>query len=140
MPDMFTELALALIAGVTTLGVAVINLLGRRSKSNPKPDAEIAEENQLAHETNTPASPGGEDYKGASLMSLSISVQHLSKEIKDTESRHTRDLELMNQRISRIQHSYDLLYAWAQKVIKDWTHLRLEERPYPLPEGIHHPE
>lgn len=141
--DQITELGVAVVAAAALVIVAVIQTTTRRKDRAPKTDAEVARENQAFTETQTPVSPSGDRHDAAGLLALSFALADMERErkadrveIDGFRADHTE----IKSRLSVLEHSYPLLYRWAQKHIEEWDELRLRPYPLPLPEGIHHPK
>lgn len=125
------------VAGIAGAALIVATLIKKDWGSKPaKTEAEKARNNRAFEATHTPASPGGDDLTVTGLVSLANQVGVMRDELKATR----KELSETSVRVTTIERSYTLLYQWAQKIIKDWDELRHQEKPLPLPHGIHHPE
>lgn len=141
--DQITEITVALVAAAALVVVAIINTAPKRKNGVPKTEVEVERENRLVEQVATPISPGGDRHDAAGLLALSMALADL--QLKREEDRkeidgYRQDHSDIKSRLSVLEHSYPLLYRWAQKHIEEWDELRLRVKPLPLPEGIHHPK
>lgn len=141
--DQITELGVAVVAGLALVVVAIIQTAAKRKTGDEKTPAEVARENQLVEQVATPISPHGDRHDSAGLLALSLALADLERDRKSDRAEmdsYRREHNDIKDRLSILEHSYPLLYRWAQKHIEEWDELRLRVKPLPLPEGIHHPK
>lgn len=75
----------------------------------------------------------------AKALSLAQSAMDQAGALSDRLLKTEARLNEVESELGKFRRSYMALYAWAQKIIYDWSELREKPDPPELPTDIHHP-